>query len=194
MSERSPAYLYHRQKKEIVEVAFVDGVNRADVAKAQGVWKNLLDKSGSEHSHWDWNQKYQLVAEAPLAYRIFGLEAEGEMQGMMLLLTTGKFCNIEQQKNKPLIYIDYLATAPWNSSDVVTEPTYAGVGKVLIRAAMQLSIEEEFLGRIGLHSLPQAESYYRDVCKMTDLGNDKAYQGLRYFETTQEQSASFMRG
>lgn len=115
------------------------------------------------------------------------------MHGMMLVLTAGKFCRIESQKGKPLVYVDYLATAPWNSADVVAEPTYAGVGKVLIRSAIQLSVEEELQGRIGLHSLPQAESYYRDNCKMTDLGQDKAYYGLKYFETTPEQSASFIR-
>jgi hypothetical protein len=194
MTERSSAYLFHRQQKEVVEVVLVDGVERGDVAKAQEAWHKLLKQTKSEHAHWDWNQKYQLVAEAPLAYRILGLEAEGQMQGMMLVLTAGKFCRIESQKGKPLVYVDYLATAPWNSADVVAEPIYAGVGKVLIRAAIQLSIEEELQGRIGLHSLPQAESYYRDSCKMTDLGEDKAYYGLKYFETTPEQSASFMRG
>ncbi len=194
MSERSTAYLFHRQKKEPVEVVFIDGVGRADVAKAQEAWNKLLKETKSEHAHWNWNQKYLLVAEAPLVYRIFGLEAEGQMQGMMLVWTAGKFCRIESQKSKPLVYIDYLASAPWNSADVVAEPTYAGGGKLLIRAAIQLSLEDELQGRIGLHSLPQSESYYRDVCKMTDLGQDKAYQGLKYFENTPEQSASFIRG
>jgi hypothetical protein len=194
MSERSTAHLFHRQKKELIEVVFIDGVERSDVTKAQKAWDKLLKESKSEHAHWNWDQKYQLVAEAPLAYRIFGLEAEGQMQGMILVLTTGKFCRIASQKGKPLVYVDYLATAPWNSSDVVPEPIYAGVGKVLIRSAIQLSIEEEFQGRIGLHSLPQAESYYKEVCKMTDLGQDKSYYGLKYFETTAEQSASFIRG
>jgi hypothetical protein len=194
MTERSVAYLYHRQNKKEVEVVFIDGVDRTDVAKAQESWHKLLKDTKSEHAHWNWNEKYQLVAEAPLAYRIFGLEAEGQMQGLMLVWTAGKFCRIESQKGKPLIYIDYLATAPWNSADVIAEPIYAGVGKVLIRAAVQLSLEDELQGRIGLHSLPQAESYYRDNCKMTDLGQDKAYYGLRYFETTPEQSASFIRG
>jgi hypothetical protein len=194
MSERSTAYLFHRQRKELLEVTFIDGVERTAVAAAQDSWTKLLKGTKSEHAHWNWNDKYQLVAEAPLAYRIMGIEAEGQMQGLMLLLTAGKFCRIENQKGKPLVYIDYLATAPWNSSDVVAEPTYAGVGKLFIAAAMQLSIEEELHGRIGLHSLPQAESYYRDICKMTDLGQDKTYYGLKYFETTPEQSASFIRG
>ena len=44
---------------------------------------------------------------------------------------------------------------------------------------------------MALHSLPQAERYYRDVCGMTDLGPDPAYDNLRYFEMTAEQAAEF---
>lgn len=196
MTERSTAYLKNRKTGKVVEATLIDGVSRQDVEEAQGSWASLLEVSSSqaEHGHWDWSQKYQLVATAPLAYRMFGLECDSQIQGLMLVLTTGKFCRIESQKNKPLIYVDYLATAPWNSADVVEEPKFAGVGKVLVLAACQLSLEEGFAGRIGLHSLPQAETWYRETCGMTDLGPDRTYQNLHYFEMTPEQSSTFMKG
>jgi hypothetical protein len=62
-------------------------------------------------------------------------------------------------------------------------------------AAIQLSIDEGNLGRIGLHSLPQADAFY-SRCGMTDMGPDTNYPKfpLRYFEMTETQASSFMKG
>ena len=62
---------------------------------------------------------------------------------------------------------------------------------ILIRAAIALSEDLEFYGRIGLHSLPQANGFYANTCGMTDLGADPDYEGLRYFEMTPEQARAF---
>ena len=43
------------------------------------------------------------------------------------------------------------------------------------------------MGRIGLHSLPQAEKFYRRW-GMVDLGPDKLYEDLHYFELTTAQA------
>lgn len=192
MREISPIILKDRHLDDFVDAQFIDGVTEQEISEAQEAWSRLLKKGKHEHAHWDWNAKFQNTMRATSVYRIFGIKAEDKMQGMLIAMTAGHTCRIEVQKNKPLIYIDYLASAPWNSSEVVESPKYAGIGKVLIRAAIQLSIDEEFDGRIGLHSLPQAESYYRDICGMTDMGLDQAYQSLPYFETTPAQSNKFM--
>lgn len=57
-------------------------------------------------------------------------------------------------------------------------------------AAIAVSEDEGFKGRLGLHSLPQADDFYRKI-GMTDLGQDAAYQNLRYFEMTSEQARAF---
>jgi len=75
---------------------------------------------------------------------------------------------------------------------VNTEPRYCGVGSIFIRTAIEVSRLEGFKGRIGLHSLPQSESFYGNKCGMTDLGKDSNYQDLRYFEMTPEQALSFV--
>lgn len=108
-----------------------------------------------------------------------------------MIVNTLKRCRIPQQKGQHLIYVEYLETAPWNHG---TNPKFKGVGTVLIAAAIQLSNDDGSDGRIGLHSLPQADSFYRDRCKMTDLGIDKSYSNLRYFEMTKEQSEKFLKG
>ncbi len=94
---------------------------------------------------------------------------------------------------KPLVYVDYIATAPWNLRSLTDTPRYRGVGKVLIEAAITFSRDCGMGGRIGLHALPQAESFYRDTCGMTDLGEDANEYDLRYFEMDESQVAAFLK-
>jgi len=145
-----------------------------------------------EHGHWDWRKKHAAI-EGLIAYRMFGIECEGDMQGLMLVSTAGHPCRITEQRGKEQVYIDFVATAPWNSPGLVDVPRYGLVGRVLIATAVQLSLEEGFRGRIGLHSLPQAETFYATNCGMTDLGKDTKKEGLRYFEMTPAQAAAFLR-
>ena len=65
----------------------------------------------------------------------------------------------------------------------------------MIAAAIQLSMDEGNRGRISLHSLPHADTFYRDKYGMTDLGLDASYHPhpLRYFEMTEFQAAAFMQ-
>ena len=95
------------------------------------------------------------------------------------------------QAGKPLVYVEYLEVAPWNRSDSA-EQRFRGVGTALMTAAVDLSLSEGFGGRMALHSLPQAENYYRDFCGMTDLGIDASYDNLHYFEMTTHQAAQFI--
>ena len=71
-------------------------------------------------------------------------------------------------------------------------PRFGGIGIRLIQAAVRLSRDEEMGGRIGLHSLPQAEVFYRDTCGMTSLGRDPDCDDLLYFEMTCEQVDQFL--
>lgn len=144
-----------------------------------------------QHAHWDWEMKAGYVAGL-LAYQMLGIECEGEMQGLMLIGTAGKLCRIAVQTGKQLVYVHFLATAPWNDRDFTPDPRYGGVGKIFLASAIQLSIDNGFKGRIGLHSLPQAEAFYSG-CGMTDVGPDPSpgAQNLRYYEMTPEQAQAF---
>jgi hypothetical protein len=205
MSERSVIQLLDRRTRTWVNATLIDGVTAAEVEAAERDWQPYLQgqlaRMQSEgiprdrlpqHSHWDWHAKQQF-AERYLAYRLFGIEYDSQMQGLMLAITAGATCRLDSQKGKPLVYVDYLASAPWNLPNITPEPRFSLVGSVLLAAAVQLSIDEEFSGRIGLHSLPQADAWYANACGMSDLGRDAAKQDLRYFEMTPEQAAEFLR-
>jgi hypothetical protein len=204
VTDQSTTYLKDRRTGKLVAATLIDGVSRDEVERAESSWQPILLESletrgrsgiakGSqlEHSHWDWRKKHAAI-EGLIAYRMFGIECEGDMQGLMLVSTVGHPCRITEQRGKEQVYIDFVATAPWNSPGLVDVPRYGLVGRVLIATAVQLSVEEGFRGRIGLHSLPQAETFYATNCGMTDLGKDTKKEGLRYFEMTPAQAAAFL--
>lgn len=142
-----------------------------------------------QHYHWDWGRK-SLTLKL-LAYRCLGIECAGKWQGLLMVKLAGMEARLEPDKGKPLVYIDYLESAPWNLHAMVATPLYGGIGPLLMRTAVQLSYDEGFHGRIGLHALPQAEKFYRDACGMHGCGPDASYENLPYYEMTREIAASF---
>jgi len=110
----------------------------------------------------------------------------------LLLLDLNQTARLPEQSGKPLVYIQYVETAPWNSPRYSNPIRYRGVGSTLIRAAVELSLDSEFRGRLGLHSLPEAESFYREKVGMTEMEPDVSQQGLRYFEATETQALAFV--
>ena len=140
---------------------------------------------------WDWRGKHQARANR-FDWESFTVESDGQTQGLMFLRTYG-LSRESSQLNLPLIYIDLLSVAPWNRHGFTDTPKYKGIGPLLFGAALSSSISEGFQGRLGLHSLPQSESWYRDRCKMSELGPDKAYPGnLVYFEFTPVQAQAYL--
>lgn len=144
-----------------------------------------------EHMHWRWERKV-LASAHLLSYPTMGIEYEGQVQGLMMLLTDGGFGRLPEQAGQPLVYVHFLATAPWNLGAVVARPRFRGVGTVLLRAAVETSIDLGFKGRLGLHSLPQSETWY-DRLGMICLGTDSSKQNLKYYEMTATQAAAFIR-
>ena len=141
--------------------------------------------------HWDWRKKVEAL-RGRLASPGFSIVCNGLTQGMMIVDTVKKRCRIDSQKGKHLVYVEFVENAPWNRKELFDPPRYRGVGSILIWAAVSLSEELEFHGRIGLHSLPQANGFYANTCGMTDLGADSDYQGLCYFKMTPEQARAFV--
>lgn len=139
---------------------------------------------------WNWQAKTARVVGL-LGFQGFSVVCAGVTQGLMRVDLT-KTAQASTQKGKPLVYVDFLEVAPWNWPAQGQAVRYKGVGMALMVAAAALSEQEGFRGRIGLHSLPQSESFYRDRCRMIDLGPDAAYQNLRYFEMTPDQAKAFL--
>jgi len=118
---------------------------------------------------------------------------------MLEVAKEGYLAKLPSEKGKPLIYVRYLETAPWNIRILKPNPRYGGVGSRLIRAAVELSIDEGYKGRIGLHSLPgknkgEPEWFYERTCRMQPIEGERDGEGLLYFELTPDKATEFLRG
>lgn len=200
----SPTFLLEVQIGEPVEAELWDAITEQQLADWEGEWVPELFNAvqrlrragvGRQHwpqsRHWNWRQKNS-VMQSLLATPGFCVMCSGVTQGLMYVERTVHRCQIQEQAGKNLVYVEFLENAPWNRKELFDPPRYRGVGSILIRAAIELSREEGFKGRIGLHSLPQAEHWYAGTCGMTDLGVDPQKQNLRYFEMTSAQAEAFI--
>ena len=183
-----------------------DDVALEHFLEAQREWRPIvveaaqrLEKAGEEyphHWHWDWSRKESDLRV--LAYGFFGIAYENRLQGLLKVETAGRSGRIDAQKGKPLVYVDYVETAPWNIKLITTAlgktPKFGGVGTRLIEAAVRRSLEEGFKGRLGLHSLSTSERFYLNVCGMTAVAKDRAKQNLLWCEFTPEQAEKFLAG
>ena len=194
-----PILLLDKRTGELVPAELVETINEGHLASVEKEWMPILlrrlrelvgqNQPLPENRHWVWREKVARI-QGLLAFRTFAIVCEGQTQGLMQI-NTAVTCRLSGQVGKELAYVDYVESAPWNRLSIVQQPRFGGVGTALIRAAIEVSLEEGFHGRIGLHSLPQSEGFYARVCEMTDLGVDGTYENLRYFEMTPEQAASF---
>jgi hypothetical protein len=203
--EASTIFLLETATGTSIEAELRDAIEEPQLVDWQTQWQPVLVKVLQELArrgvpivqwpqswHWDWRTKTAQIAGL-LAYKGFCVVCAGVAQGLMRV-DLNKMTRLPAQKGKPLVYVDYLEVAPWNRPDLSQAVRYRGVGTALLVAAIAFSRDEGFNGRIGLHSLPQADGFYRDRCGMTDLGPDTAYQNLRYFEMMPDQATAFLEG
>jgi hypothetical protein len=140
-----------------------------------------------EHAHWDWRNKVDSVEAGH--HMLVAVERHGEVQEIIAVLREPRH---SQHTNEPIVYVDYLESAPWNLKGFSAQPRFLGIGTVLIAEAVRLSLEAGFGGRVGLHSLPQAEEFYRTRCRMTEFGADPYYFDLVYFEYIGQQATEWL--
>lgn len=196
-----PIQIVRRQDKELVDATLHTELAPTVLVDAEKEWGPIrreaarkLQRAGKlnevpQHFHWDWERKSKKLEL--LAYRCCGIECAGKVQGLLMVKLVGVQARLEPDVGKPLVYIDYLESAPWNLAAMVDVPMYCGIGIVLMRTAVQLSYDEGFHGRIGLHALQQSEEFYRDDCEMRNCGPDASYEDLPYYEMTREIAARF---
>jgi hypothetical protein len=195
--------LLNRQTGAFEPAVLYEGIDEKNLIDFEREWQPLFASrlpedasavervaAGAEDAHWDWRRLAEIRAN-PLAFGMYAVECADKTQGLMLVQKGGRFSRHPEHERADLIYIERLSTAPWNRPRMVDAPLYKGVGQILLAAAVNLSFDEELDGRIGLHSLPGAETFYRDVIGMTDLGADTHHNGLQYFELSNAQAAKF---
>jgi hypothetical protein len=146
--------------------------------------------------HWDWGNKSLFLSlfRMPETYRVFGLRRQTLWEGAMVTLKDEAVARLAPDCGKPVIFIDYLETAPWNWSihAIGQARKFKAVGAVLLRAAVAQSYAEGCEGRVALHSLPQADQFYES--QDLQLVEYDMTKNMNYFELTAAAAKLVERG
>ena len=93
-----------------------------------------------------------------------------------------------------MLYVDYLLSGPDNLRPPVGRLELKALGPVLIAGAALLSDRLGFEGRLGLHSKPASETFYRRQ-GFTEVGPERTDDGVWvYFELSPEGATKLLRG
>ena len=129
-----------RKENAFIPATFHDNVTIDQMNQAEAQWKPIRDRAVQrllatgmtraevqrliQHAHWDWSQKARFLMDKLLAIRCFGIELNGQWQGLAMLELTVHFAQLQPDRGKALVCIEFLETAPWNIADSVSEPRY----------------------------------------------------------------------
>ncbi len=161
----------------------------ADVAVAEGAWGPYRRAARVQHVHWNWLLKFGLLSGSNTTF--VGVVCRGVMEGLAQIQVVGKSARLPPAAGDPLVFMEYVESAPWHLRPTAGHPRLRHIGSQLVRGAILISLRSGCAGRIGLHSLAQAEPFYRDKCRMTELGPDPGYNKMRYFEFTAADATAF---
>ncbi len=201
MRQTETVFLETGDTREPYSADLIHGATVAELQAADAQWQPFLAQAVADalargvprfdlpdNKHWEWERKARAMRAGSVA---FAIRADGDTQALMIM-RTDKVCRLSEQFAEPMVYVDYLATAPWNLPRLMT-PRYTKGGLRMIQAAVRYSVSLGLDGRIGLHSLRGAEGFYRDRLTMRELGADPLYEDLRYFEATSTEAAQIVK-
>ncbi|MEQ8385489.1 MAG: GNAT family N-acetyltransferase [Coleofasciculus sp. A1-SPW-01] len=144
----------------------------------ENLWKEQLRLYGQEDKYWDWLFKKRISISRD-NYESYAIEYQGKTQGLLWIETQQHRSQVEVGHR--LIYIEALASAPWNRRAIQRPPELKGVGTLLLNFARFRSLDLGYEGRVALHALPGAERFY-DSRNMMNFGADSDKEDLIYFE------------
>lgn len=140
-------------------------------------------KDWPESLWWDWGMKsVRLAFGDPNDFRIMALRRQAVWEAAMVTRSKNHVALLAPDIGKPIVYVDFLEVAPWNwTIDKIQNRKFKASGPVLLRAALEQSYAKGWDGRVGLHALPQAASFYLGQ-GLQFVKNDPAKQDLPYYE------------
>jgi hypothetical protein len=148
-------------------------------------------ESWPQSLHWDWGRKSLGLAFGgdPQDFRVMAIRRQAVWEGAIVTLSKGHWAQLTPGVGQPLIYADYIESAPWNwTVEGIQARRYMAIGAVLLRAAIEQSYTKGWDGRVGLHALPQAAGFYQGQ-GFQFVRNDPAKQNLPYYEITSAEAS-----
>lgn len=145
------------------------------------------DKIQSEDGHWKWfNFSVWLKSDE---YKWFFFRVNDEVQAACLIYHPKKSILSSQE----LFYIEFIAVAPWNRYNPLSQKKYSRIGTVFLKEIMKHCKDKlNYQSGMCLHSLPQAQGFYEHKLKMIRCAQaDK--EGLWYYEMNEDDFLDFVR-
>jgi hypothetical protein len=142
------------------------------------VWQPMLAESEQPDQGWPWDYKLR-QSQQEERFEAYAIEVDDFTQGLLLIETQWHRSGLPERHR--LVYIQAIASAPWNRRELEDPPYLLGVGRALLIFARQRSQELGYAGRVSLHSLPESAGFYHRA-NMADYGPDPDREGLIYFE------------
>lgn len=153
----------------------------------KSVLQKLLDENKVQDSHWNWAKKYMGLSSSS-DYVWFYLTVDCIVQACCIIYHP----EVSRFDSKNIFYVDYLAIAPWNRNSILGARKFSSFGTFLLAFATDYSVSKlSYRHGFSLHSLPQAEKFYKEKLGMTSFGNDITKENLLFLEI-EEQKAKEM--
>jgi hypothetical protein len=118
----SKAQLWERNSDQIISAELLPEMTLEQVVQAGEHWERLRVRARArlrrkrlpvpEHDRWDWDEKSHGLRFT--AYRCLGVRHEGEVQGLMMISTLAVEGRLPIHRGKPVLYVKYIESAPWN--------------------------------------------------------------------------------
>jgi hypothetical protein len=175
-------WIYDNREQRYVE-ARLETLSDAHIDQANRTWvpefhrRRQLRVSDQDFLVWDWPSKEKYLL-AKNTIRDYVVSRDDRLEGIIILQEP------EPSRLEPfakVLYVRYVATAPWNRPCGSTSGQHRFVGTVLLNQGIRESVMLECEGRLGLHSLSNSDTYYRKL-GFRELGPDPGNRGLTYFE------------
>lgn len=163
-------------------------LNQKHVDDFDSSWRSLLREFSQDDKYWDWAFKKQIYLESE-RYEGYAIEWNNQTQGLMIIET--QWHRSQLNFGERIVYVVALAAAPWNRTAIQKPPEFKGVGAVLLLFARQRSVELGYAGRVGLHSLPEAERFYERQKMMRYDVEPEGYDSDEYIDPDSEHLTYF---
>jgi len=192
VSERTPIEITRGDgTEEIVIAVLIDGLTIEEADQADQSWEGPFFDMAAKYAKaglrvdllppsWVWDWRTKIEEEAKPEWCFFGIEYDGRMQGMLAVDTYKQPCVYSEDSpdSSEGLYLCYICAAPWNMGyyleKVGEEAQFDDIGSVLLEVAVYKSIECGCEGRLVLHSLKEAEHFYRKR-GMIEIGVDSTH-------------------
>src|SRR5262249_54334425 len=144
-------------------------------------WLPLLIAHGTPDARWRWPEKASDVCYKTGVEHVMITHAE-QVEGVMVTSLPDRRPPLSSLPD--LLYVEYVAAAPWNRPLRGESQVFKAIGPRLLSYAVRRSMREGREGRLGLHSEPDPNTlrFYRDKVRLRPCGADGDQEDRAYFE------------